>query len=180
MLHNLTIGASMSGKTTLNKALAAGLRSRGIRVVVLDPLRDKWDADEQTHDPEKFLRLVRTTDPQRTAVFVDESASALDKYDTRFDVLATTGRHLGCLSHFISHRLTQLSPTIRAQCMRRWIFRCDPRDARELAMLHNEPKLSRASELPQLSFFYLEPFKPLRSGSITFVRGKPRVKIDAR
>lgn len=178
MHHKLTLGVSMSGKTTLNKVWAAGLRERGIKIAVLDPLRDTWPADFQTHDPEKFLRYVRVADA-RHALFIDESASALDKFDTRFDYLATTGRHLGHISHFISHRLTQLSPTIRAQCLHRWIFRCDPRDARELADQHDCPALLTASKLPQLEFFYVQPFSDLQHGAISFSGKQTRIKIRA-
>ncbi len=178
MLHNLTIGASMSGKSTLNKLLAAGYQARGLQVFVLDPMRDEgWQADYQTHDPELFLSHVRSH--PHAALFIDESGTALDRYDRRFDWLATTGRHLGHVSHFIAHRLKQLSPTIRGQALKRWVFRSSRDDAGELANEHAFDALATAATLNKGEFFLVEPFKPLRKGLITWRKGAaPLVKFS--
>lgn len=180
MLHNLTLGVTYSGKSTFEKIVARGLRARGIKIAVLDPQRDDdWPADFRTHDAEKFLTHVRTRTAghagERWTLIIDESGSALDRYDKRFDWLATTGRHLGCVSRFIAHRFTQLSPTIRAQCPRRFIFNCDADDARTLARMHGE-QLLEASKLGQGEFFLIEPMHPIRRGRVILGR-RPKVEI---
>ena len=51
MTHNLILGMTMSGKTTLAKRLAAHYTQNGINVVVLDPMYDpEWEADFTTAD----------------------------------------------------------------------------------------------------------------------------------
>jgi DNA helicase HerA-like ATPase len=57
MAHSLILGMTESGKTTLAKRLAQHYKSRGIGVIVLDPLNDDWPCDFKTADPDEFLRV---------------------------------------------------------------------------------------------------------------------------
>jgi hypothetical protein len=181
MLHSLILGASYSGKTTLAKILCQRMKARGLRTAVLDPMRDAdWSADRQYHDADEFLRFVRTgtvrSADERWALFIDESHIALDHHK-RFDPLATTGRHMGCVSYFICFNLKQLTPAIRGQCMRRFIFRITKENARDLADEYDADELLGATKLAQGEFFLIEPNKPIRRGRVIKTGRRCRVEM---
>jgi hypothetical protein len=169
MPHSLTIGMTLSGKTTLNRLLAHGYMRRGIKTAVLDPLRDPaWRADMLTPDRAAFMAFVRTN--KSRALFVDESGSAIDRHDTSTDWLTTTSRHLGHAAHFIAHRPQQLSVTLRLQCTRLYLFTVSDKDARLLADEWNCPALLDCSGLAKGEFVFVERFRPVQRGAVDFKR----------
>jgi hypothetical protein len=169
MLHNWTIGGSGSGKTALNKLLCAGVRARGLRCAVLDPLRDGgWDADFITHDPDAYWRWLLAHQDERVACFWEECGIAVDRADRRFNLAACTGRHAGWRIYLITQRFKQVCPDVRDMAAERWIFRCSGDDAQQLVREYGRDELKELPNLPALTFFRVRPFKPLQKGSITF------------
>jgi hypothetical protein len=53
----------------------------------------------------------------------------------------------------------------------------DVKDARQLADMHGEPELERASKLPRFHFYRVAPFAPLIKGRIFLRRGLPCVEF---
>lgn len=166
MLHDLTLGLSTTGKTTLQQQVCQRLLARGRACAVLDPLdAGGWgDVTFKTTDRDAFLRWAQRN--KCADLFVDESGISVDRYDPRFDWLTTTSRHLGHRAHFIAHRLTALSPTTRVQCQNLFLFRCNVNDARALADEYGHAELIRAAQLPRFEFFNVAPCEQLQKGKI--------------
>ena len=150
----------MSGKTILNKRiLAPWYKRRGIPVIVLDPMLDQeWPADFMTANADEFLALV--TDPtkcRQAALFVDEGGMSLTK-DDKFNVLTTTVRHYGHVTHLISHKGTNLTPTLRENCSTIFCFRISDDYARDLAKDFAAPQIRDAAHLPAGEFIKADSF----------------------
>lgn len=177
MPHSLVIGMTLSGKTSLCRALAQGYKRRKIRTAVLDPLRDpQWKADFLTPSRDIFMRYVKRTTSH--ALFVDESGTSIEKGDSSNDWLTTTARHMGHVSHFIAHRPQQLSPTLRMNCERLYLFTVGQKDAGFLADEWNCPALARCAQLGRGEFIFVERFRPVMRGRIIF-GARPRVSFEA-
>lgn len=162
MGHVITIGQTESGKTILNKKLAAAYKRAGIGVIVLDPMLDPgWNADFITDNPEKFLQFVR--DPRcclQCALFVDETGTSLDKFDVSSNWLTTQSRHHGHVCHLITQRAQQVSVTIRNQCSTLYCFNVNFKDAKLYAEDFNAKEVLEAPNLPQGHCWKIERFKP--------------------
>lgn len=166
MLHHLTIGASLSGKTTLNRLFARGMKRRGIFVAVLDPIRDPlWPCDFLTADPHAFHRflLTRRSTRERWRVFIDEGALSLDRA-TAFDWLTRTGRHLGFITHLVSHRFRDLTPGIRQGCLCRWIFHHD--EGAAMSREWGKAELADADKLRPGEFLLSRPWSNVHKGTL--------------
>jgi len=156
-MHVLIIGMTASGKTTLAKALAHEYRQRKIATAVLDPLGDpEWQASFQTTDRHEFLERVKRS--RGCALFIDESGEMVGRYDDEMFWLATRSRHYGHRAHFISQRAAQLSPTVRHQCTRLFLFRVGVKDAKTLAEEFSDDTILRAGTLPQYQFISVNRF----------------------
>lgn len=168
MPHNALIGKTRCGKTSLALVLAADLKSRGIGVAVLDPFHNKWPAQFQTSDPEKFLAaLPRIADTRRRwALFVDESSHALDRHDKRFSFLGTGAAQAGLVSYFLAQRDKQLNPEVRNSVETWWIF--NNADAQRLALDLDEPRIAAVRGFPKGRFYLYRPFQPLIEGQMTW------------
>ncbi|HYU02101.1 MAG TPA: hypothetical protein VEK85_17155 [Gemmatimonadales bacterium] len=183
MLHDLTLGLSTTGKTTLQQQVARRLQNGGRQTAILDPLyvggASAWGHPAFiTGDRNAFLRWARSN--QSADLFVDESGISVDRYDPRFDWLTTTSRHLGHRAHFIAHRLTALSPTTRVQCQNLFLFRCNVQDARALADEYGCPGLTAAASLPRYEFLNVAPCDPMRKGRIVRgALGRFRLELNA-
>jgi hypothetical protein len=166
VLHDLTLGLSTTGKTTLQQQLCQRLLSRGRSCAVLDPLdAGGWgDATFKTTSRDGFLSWAQRH--TSADLFVDESGISVDRHDPRFDWLTTTSRHLGHRAHFVAHRLTALSPTTRVQCQHLFLFRSHVNDARALADEYGQPILASAAQLPRYEFFRVAPCEPVQKGRI--------------
>jgi hypothetical protein len=181
MPHSLVVGMTLSGKTTLCRLLARGYRRRGYATAVLDPLRDpNWKADFLTPRRDDFMRYVKRATSH--ALFVDESGSSIDKNDPSNDWLTTTARHLGHVSHFIAHRPQQLSPTLRLQCERLYLFSASQKDAALLADEWSAPELvALCRRLGRGEFVFVERFRPIQLGRIDFAKQKATIRsVNAR
>lgn len=164
-MHTGITGMTQSGKTTLAKIISGLARGSGVKTAVLDPLADPgWDASFTTRDPELFLAYAKRE--KSHLLFVDESGSAIGKYNPAMEWLTTTSRHLGHSSFIICHRLTQLSPNLRGQWNRLYLFACGPADARLVAEEWNEPELMNAPKMKKLHFYEVNRFSPMRRGYV--------------
>lgn len=133
----------------------------GKTVIVLDPLKDVWDADLITKNNEEFLQAAKSH-PQMKC-FVDESGQAIGRYNQEMEWLATTARHWGHQSFFITQRPAQLSKTVRDQCYRAFIFRVSKDDADTLAAEFCEEELKNCSSLERFHYYEVGRFvKPVK------------------
>ena len=117
MAHNLILGMTESGKTTLAKELCLRLKARGISTLVLDSLSDPgWEADFITENPDEFLSVYFDPNTRYCAAFIDEAGDYAGRYDWAMVKSATRGRHWGHMNFYISQRGIQIARTIRDQC----------------------------------------------------------------
>jgi hypothetical protein len=148
----------MSGKTTLARKLALGYRETGIKSLCLDPIGDpKWAevVDYLTADPTEFRQVVQSS--RSCAIFIDESGEVIGRYNADFFFLATRARHSGHRSHFITQRPAQLSPTVRDQCSKMFLFGCSFSDSKILSDEWGKD-LTQAPNLDQGQFFDVPRF----------------------
>lgn len=157
MSHSLVVGMTQSGKSTLARILAKGVRASGRKVAVLDALKDpKWNVDFLTDDSGEFLEYAKAN--RGHLLIVDESATSMNKNDKENAWLATTARHYGHRSLFITHRVTQIDPTIRGNCDKLYVFATGPKDAEIAAEEFNEPILRKLPNIPKGSFVVVSRF----------------------
>lgn len=147
-----------SGKTCLGKALLARYKQQGIGTLLLDPMHDpEWNADYVTHDADELLRVAKES--EQCAIFIDEPASAIGKYDKQAEWFTTMSRHWGHETTFCTQRGVQLSPTIREQCQKLFLFAVgSERDAKVFADSYGDPGLLAACQLNQGEFLYARRF----------------------
>lgn len=164
-MHTLVIGMTESGKTTLVKWLTKSMKKRGVKVAVLDPLMDpEWDADFITDKSDEFLKYVKTN--KQHVLVVDESGSAIGRYNEAMNWLATTSRHLGHSTFFIMQGATQVDPIVRGQCRKCFMFTCAGPIAKNIAIEYNEPKVSVADKLKKGEFYMIDRFSELVRGRV--------------
>lgn len=162
MPHAIIAGMTMSGKTHLARSIATARIAAGGGVLVLTKPRDVWPLPPgpgpvfQTADPELFLRTLKGA--RNCFVFVEATdartadGEQLDKCDTRFHALATDSRHDGHEVFFLCQRPVALSPTIRENVSRLFLFRVGRLSASTLAEEFADPILETAPGLPLRHF----------------------------
>ena len=109
--------------------------------------------DEIYTDDGLFLRAVEAT--TRRAVFVDEAGEITNLSRVReTSFLATRSRHQGHVVHFSSQRAAGLvSPIVRDQCTRLYLFRVSATDAKVMADEYAAPELAGAASLGPGDYF---------------------------
>lgn len=161
MAHVLLLGMTLSGKTHKAKSLSRDYKAAGAGVLVLDPLLDpEWQADFITDDPNKFLDVFWKS--RSCMAFMDEGGESVGRYDIAMQKTATRGRHWGHTCHYIAQRATQLSPLVRDQCTRLFLFCSSNKDGQVLSHEWNRPELEECSQLKQGEYYYA-----VKMGSIT-------------
>ena len=165
MAHSLILGMTESGKTTLAKRLANAYRSRGFKIIVLDPLSDpEWCADFRTDDVEQFLNTFWNS--RKCMAFIDEAGESVGTYDKVMIKTATKGRHWGHSVHFISQRGTQVARTVRDQCSHLFLFTTAMQDSKIHANEWNNPTLTQANLLQKGEYFHATRFGKLEKGEL--------------
>lgn len=176
-MHTLVIGMSGSGKTTLVKWLTAAMKKKGIKVAVLDPLLDpEWNADFITSDSAEFMRYVKQN--KSHVLVVDESGSAIGRYNEAMNWLATTSRHLGHTTFFIMQGATQVDPIIRGQCSKCFMFTCAGPISDKIAIEMNEPKVSKGSRLKKGCFYLIDSYQELIQGRLDWATKSVKIGVD--
>lgn len=166
MSHNLIIGMTESGKTTLAKLVCSEAKKKGVKTAVLDPLHDEWDCDFQTSNQDEFLTYVRSN--QKHMLFIDESGTSIGRYNPAMEWLATTSRHLGHSCWFIMQGSAQVMPIIRTNCSKCFLFATDARMTDIIASEFCEPELRAMPTADKLHFRLISRFNPLMEGRVDF------------
>jgi energy-coupling factor transporter ATP-binding protein EcfA2 len=166
-VHSLIVGMTESGKSTLAKLLASELTKKKQKVVVLDPLLDSWDAQYVTDNVDELIEYLKKADNRECHVFVDESGEVFNEgRDRTYAFLTTRSRHYGHSVTLIGQRYIQLPKTMRDQCGRAYVFTQSLSDGQELSAEWNKPELLGVSQLPQLHFFVVGRYDPVRKAKI--------------
>ena len=155
-MHSLILGRTASGKSILSKILASEALERGQGVIVLDILGDEWPEGCEVFDNAKEFLSVFWANVNCLCI-IDEGGETANKRERLMVPTATRGRHNGHHNLYIAHRLTQLDPTLRAQCSRLFLFACAASDAAEMADEFGAPELKDAAGFSPGFFYYLEP-----------------------
>lgn len=154
-----------SGKTTLAKQLARAYKSKGIGVIVLDPLNDSgWEADFKTHDVDDFLKVY--WDSRQCMAFIDESGDSVGRFDKLMIKTATRGRHWGHSNHYITQRGQQIARTVRDQCSNLFLFNTALEDCKIHGKEWNKPELIEAAQFPQGQYFHTTRFGGLTKNKV--------------
>lgn len=152
MTHVAIYGQTLSGKSTLAKKLAADYKSKGIGVLVYDPVNDNsWPHDFKTNNFTEFLRVYWQS--EKCMVFIDEAGDVCGQYANEAIKTATKGRHRGHLNHYITQRARLISPTIRDQCSTLFLFNSGLKDCITHSEEWNAPELKDGTKLEQGEFF---------------------------
>lgn len=172
MSHATIAGMTESGKTYLAQQIARGISAKGVDVLILHKPREPWPkgcARWQTPDPELFLSLYASIGKENSrtgkscAAFMELSDAVVDKYDSRFHLCFTQGRHDGFRNFFVTQRAAFVHPAIRENCTAIYLFNCTPKAADVWIEEFNDERLSLAAELPPHYFVHKsERFAPAR------------------
>lgn len=168
MAHSLILGMTLSGKSTLAKALARRYAFSGIGILVHDPMGDpEWPTGEsgfRTSDTDEFLAAFFAS--RSCAVFVDEAGDSAGQHDKEMQKTATKGRHFGHRVHYISQRGTMINRTIRDQCSHLFLFATALEDCKVHSREWNRPELMEASKFVQGDYFHVTRFGQLSKSNI--------------
>lgn len=159
MPHRAIIGQTGSGKTHAAKSIARAMLAGGIKTLVLHKPREPWPADcvtWQTYDPEKFLRMFWAS--KSCGCFMELADADVSKFDERFHLCFTQGRHEGHRCFYLSQRAAQVHPNIRENCESLCLFSVGMKAAKLWAEEFNDPALLGAVKLPPHVYY----FKPSR------------------
>lgn len=168
MAHTLICGLTMSGKTTLARLLAVEAMGKGVPVIVFDPMHDAWpEGCVVDRDLDTFM--ARVWQSRGCLLIADESGIAIGKWKPETDFLTTTSRHLGHSAVILCQRLAQLSPTLRSNCVRVYMF-ASTRDDRE-ALAHEFDVDLELPALQQGEFILFRRFKPTLAGRVDLAKG---------
>lgn len=138
--HDMYIGVTMTGKTTLarmhSRELAARQKDR--LQVVYDPVLSTqtkgggWPEGAVVYeDFESFMTWCSKNGD--ADLWIDEAADHFGVSDRENHWLLRRGRHYGFVVHLISQRPKMLAPNVRGQCSRAYIFRLAKADLVEVA-----------------------------------------------
>ena len=169
-MHTLIVGRSMSGKSAMAKTLGSQLRAQGHFVVAYNPTGEKGytrrdefgcaGADEEYDDPDKWeariIELAEKNNEKAIFLIVDEAHEVFPTHGVERNWIATKGRHFGFNIIACTQRGAQVSPTLRSQCTRIYLFPCSLTDARFMADEFGNKKLSRANELRPLHYYRID------------------------
>ena len=171
MAHALICGMTGSGKSRLAKAFAAEYRRAGRLVAVLDPMHDDgWQAGYKTADVGQFFATCWRH--KGVMCFIDEGG-AFGKFNADIEKLMTQGRHLGHGITIITQRPQQLSPLVREQCAKAYVFALGDKGRLCLAEDFGVPELA-TRPAPAVRpghyghFYKVSRFAPIENFSIDF------------
>jgi len=151
-VHSLFVGRTLFGKSYLAKVLAKQLKAGGRKIIVYDVLRSPdWNADFITDDQTEFLEMFWTS--VNCAVFVDEGAESIGKFNLDMLKTATRGRHNGHQVFYLATRAADISKSVRAQTTTVYLFSCPLSDCKDFADEFDAPELLQAARFEPGYFF---------------------------
>jgi hypothetical protein len=153
MPHRAIIGQTGSGKTHAGKVTALSMRRAGIGTLVLHEPREPWPAQcasWQTDDPATFLRMFWAA----CGCFMELADADVSKWDNRFHLCFTQGRHEGHRCFYMSQRAAQVHPNIRENCESLCLFSVGMKAAKLWAEEFNDEALIGAVQLPPQWFYF--------------------------
>lgn len=137
-MHQLFIGVTLSGKTTLARSFSRELLRAKKLVAVFDPMGtdtaggDWGDGALLFHDLEPFLQFVHSDECVNYHIFVDEAHHIFGHTQKENFWMLTQGRHYGMHFYPITQRPTKVHPDVRNNCARCYMFRLAQDDAKEI------------------------------------------------
>jgi len=129
---------------------------------------DRWFCDFKTHDIDAFFRFCWTR--KGCMLFIDE-AGGFGKYSEPLTKLMTKGRHLGHCIFLMTQDLTQVSPLIREQCSKIYLFASSDRAFKIIADAFRKPDLLTRPALGRGEFYEVSRFSEISKFSIDFKSG---------
>lgn len=168
-MHQLFVGRTRSGKSSLCKEICSELRLGGEEVLAYNPLGEKgWTrrdeygragADWESADLDEFLAECErrgTKHPRRRFVAVDEAHELFTRADCDAKWLATRGRHYGFNLLLVTQRCAELNVTARTQCLPIFVFQSSLTDAKLLADEFGRRELLDAPTLQKGEFYKVD------------------------
>ena len=137
-MHTLICGVVESGKTTLAHKLAQFDEQDKKQIVVFDPVMTETAAGEWPGnaaiftDEAKFCNYIVKQTGHESAIYIDESGDVFSHGQVENRWILTRGRHLGYAVTLICQRPKLVSPSVRHQCSRAFLFRLSNSDMREV------------------------------------------------
>ena len=137
-MHTIICGVTLSGKTTLARALARHVGRQRQNVIVYDPVMTAtqggdWGKSAVVfNDPQKFWGFVSRDDVGHAHIFIDEAGDLFHLGARENFWLLTRGRHFGFQVYLISQRPKMIAPSARTQCGMAYMFRLARDDAKEI------------------------------------------------
>jgi DNA polymerase III delta prime subunit len=137
-MHALFCGVTLSGKTTLARALSRALVSQGHGVAIYDPVGSPtigggWgETPYKFHDEVEFLDFMNDDRVRDVHVFVDEADMLFNHARRENFWMLSRGRHFGLSMNLITTRPKLLHPSPRSQCTRLYMFVLSKDEAREI------------------------------------------------
>lgn len=168
-IHTAYYGVTLSGKTTLARAIARDLSGKSTLIiydpVLSDTLGGGWPTENAiiVSEPDELLAILCDDKCPPAEVFIDESADIFGHAHPENDWLATRGRHFGLYLHIIAQRPKMIRPNVRNQMARTYCFRLARDDMKEVGADNGFSDLVR-EELDTGDFLILN------SGSATYTR----------
>ena len=156
MAHKLITGQTLSGKSTLARAIVADASARHIVPVIYDPtLSPDWKSDFVTDDYAEFVSNLSECARAGLPIFavVDEADTVLSQGDRDNWWLFTRGRHFGIEACAITQRPQLVAPTVRGQCADVFVFHLGKNDASFLSEDVAAPDIQGAPTLRQGEFY---------------------------
>lgn len=158
-------------------------RRAGVPVLVLDPSPTPWpDATFSTRDTDEFIRVVFAN--TRCLLIIDEAGEAIGRAMSADHAprnkLATRTRHLGHSAIFISQDATTISPVIRRQCQRAWLFRQGHTSAKILREQMANEGIMAATQLRKGKCLYADLYGEVYEFDVFTVDGKGDFVNNAR
>lgn len=142
-MHSLICGVTLTGKTTLARHIASGLCARGHRVFVYDPMIGTGTAGADDEEPwgkgaiifadeDSLVKAMHEND-REAHVFIDESDELFSHSRKENFWILTRGRHFLLSVNLITQRPKMISPTVRRQCTKLYMFSLAHDDTKEIA-----------------------------------------------
>lgn len=156
MAHKLIVGQTLSGKSTLARAMVKDAINRGIQPCIYDPtMSNEWGTEFVTCESHIFFDWLRNFHASGFPVVavIDEAETLLSQSDRQNWWLFTRGRHFAFECIAITQRPTLVAPTVRGNCAELYCFYINKKDAVDLSNDFGAPDVEKAPELKQGEFY---------------------------